>query len=191
MSKPSILALAVAATLCACDEELVCPQGQTACDNRCVSLLTDATNCGACGSACGAGRACSGGSCVCTGGTPLTCGTNCCAGTGCCSGGTTCQVGHSNGLGQTFYDCTASYTPSTTTPQAATAAAQAWGASTIMDGRVFCASSCVAGQKAGACAIWCFGSSPLAGRVLQTTSPSCSASACPFELTGFALWPSP
>jgi DNA-binding beta-propeller fold protein YncE len=76
MSKPSILALALAATLCACDEELVCPQGQTECGSRCVSLLTDATSCGACGNACGPLEVCGAGECGCAPGME-TCGGAC------------------------------------------------------------------------------------------------------------------
>jgi hypothetical protein len=67
MSKPTILAVSVAlaGALCACDEELVCPQGQSECGGACVALLTDAANCGACGNACGALEVCGGGACGC------------------------------------------------------------------------------------------------------------------------------
>jgi hypothetical protein len=47
------------------DKELVCPVGEVDCSGRCVSLLSDEANCGACGSACGPLEACSGGACTC------------------------------------------------------------------------------------------------------------------------------
>jgi sugar lactone lactonase YvrE len=57
--------LAVALALVACKKELVCPQDQVDCGGRCVSLLTDSANCGACGTTCGALEACAAGSCGC------------------------------------------------------------------------------------------------------------------------------
>lgn len=63
---PILFALALTLTLVAgCKDELVCPQGETDCDGRCVSLLSDEAHCGACGTACGGLEACSGGSCAC------------------------------------------------------------------------------------------------------------------------------
>jgi len=59
------IALTLAFTLAGCDEELVCPAGETDCRGRCVSLLADEANCGACGSACGPLEACGGGVCGC------------------------------------------------------------------------------------------------------------------------------
>ncbi|HSD18940.1 MAG TPA: MXAN_6577-like cysteine-rich protein [Anaeromyxobacter sp.] len=62
----SSLALAlVMALLSGCNKELVCPVGEVDCGGRCVSLLSDAANCGACGTACGALEACSAGTCDC------------------------------------------------------------------------------------------------------------------------------
>jgi hypothetical protein len=55
---------------------LVCPTGQTACGNACVNLLTDPSNCGACGNSCGAG-ACSNGTCTCSGGYLAMCNGTC------------------------------------------------------------------------------------------------------------------
>jgi hypothetical protein len=60
LSLPPLLAL----LLGACNEDLVCPAGESECGGRCASVLTDAAHCGACGSACGAGEACVGGSCA-------------------------------------------------------------------------------------------------------------------------------
>ncbi len=122
---------------------------------------------------------------MCGGPTPLTCGGSCCAGTGCCEGGT-CQTGHSNGLGQSFLDCTATYpTPDQTTKVAALAAADAWSAGTTYDG-IVCDPYCIARQTSSSCAVWCYGASPRAGRVNVTASLVCIA-ACPD--VGFATWP--
>ena len=63
---PLLFALALTLTLVTgCKDELVCPQGETDCDGRCVSLLSDEAHCGACGTACGALETCSGGTCAC------------------------------------------------------------------------------------------------------------------------------
>jgi DNA-binding beta-propeller fold protein YncE len=62
--------------LAACSSEKVCPQGQAVCDNACTSILTDVTNCGACGVSCGFGGACSTGQCTCAAGL-ATCGGSC------------------------------------------------------------------------------------------------------------------
>ncbi len=52
-----------------------CLAGSVACDGTCVRLATDSANCGACGSACGAGEVCSNGACAATCADPLaTCG---------------------------------------------------------------------------------------------------------------------
>ncbi|HEY6099446.1 MAG TPA: hypothetical protein VIW03_08455, partial [Anaeromyxobacter sp.] len=58
--------LLVAITLLSsCKKELVCPAGQTECYGSCVSLLTDARSCGACGHAVGPLEVCSAGSPAC------------------------------------------------------------------------------------------------------------------------------
>jgi hypothetical protein len=73
----SPLALAVALVFVSgCNKELVCPVGEVDCGGRCVSLLSDAAHCGACGSACGALEACSAGSCGCAAGVAV-CGGAC------------------------------------------------------------------------------------------------------------------
>jgi len=56
------------AGLAGCDEELVCPSGETACGKRCVSLAFDEANCGGCDVVCGPLEACGGGACACASG---------------------------------------------------------------------------------------------------------------------------
>lgn len=112
MKKPTLLAALLAAlALAACHKETVCPAGETACGGRCVSLLSDAAHCGACGTACGALSVCSAGACTCAPGATA-CGAACadlssdpahcgacgaaCAGTDVCSDGAcaaTCAAG--------------------------------------------------------------------------------------------------
>lgn len=46
------------------DEDLVCPSGEVECGGACVSILSNAAHCGACGNACGAEDACVAGSCA-------------------------------------------------------------------------------------------------------------------------------
>lgn len=62
--------------LLACKKELLCPQGEVDCRGACVSLTSDAANCGTCGLACGAQAVCAGGSCACAAGTTA-CGAAC------------------------------------------------------------------------------------------------------------------
>jgi len=91
-----------------CTKELTCPQGETDCGGRCAALQTAATDCGACGYACGAGVVCQAGACVCAPGTvscaggcfdlltsPEHCGTGgTCAGAVACGGATPfCSAG--------------------------------------------------------------------------------------------------
>jgi hypothetical protein len=96
------------------------------------------------------------------------------------------MTAHGNGLGKTFFDCTVSYTPSTTTRDAAVLAAKAFGDPAPTDTNL-CGPFCVQGQASGACAIWCFGGSPSQGLVGTTGAP-CSALTCPTTLTGLP-WP--
>lgn len=59
------LAAALAAvTACSSTKELTCAADQHVCSNACVSLQSDAKNCGTCGNVCGAGQGCSAGACV-------------------------------------------------------------------------------------------------------------------------------
>jgi hypothetical protein len=45
-------------------DEVECPQGQADCDGVCVSITTNAQNCGGCGNACPVGQLCAAGQCV-------------------------------------------------------------------------------------------------------------------------------
>jgi hypothetical protein len=96
------------------------------------------------------------------------------------------MTAHGNGLGQTFFDCTVSYTPNSTTRDAAVLAAKAFGDPAPTDTNV-CGPNCVQGQASGACAIWCFGGSPFPGLASIGAAP-CTALTCPTPLTGL-LWP--
>jgi hypothetical protein len=79
----------------------------------------------------------------------------CCAGTGCC--GDSCQTTHSNGLGQSFYDCNPL---GTLTLASATAAANAWDIGTAsFDMSATCGGGCYGRQTASACAVWCYSGS--------------------------------
>src|SRR5262249_46624311 len=105
---------------CNVDCTLTCASGVADCDgdtaDGCEQSLHDVEHCGDCATACSyanAVAACPSGTCVlsaCADGYQ-----NCdaqeangceCQGNACCSGGA-CQVRHANGLGQSFFDCTA------------------------------------------------------------------------------------
>jgi hypothetical protein len=61
--------------LAGCRDELTCPAGESECGGRCIALATDASNCGACGNACGPGGVCAAGVCECGPGTTACAGT--------------------------------------------------------------------------------------------------------------------
>lgn len=101
-----------------CKKDLVCPQGEVACNDACVDLDGDPGHCGACGHACGALQVCEGGACACapdaavcaSGCTDLkldpgncgTCGTTCGGATPICDGaGTGCVASGDCGGGRT------------------------------------------------------------------------------------------
>jgi hypothetical protein len=63
MSKRPILL--AAAALAACHTSIICPQGETACGDRCVDLLTSAGNCGQCGAPVGKLEVCRAGLATC------------------------------------------------------------------------------------------------------------------------------
>lgn len=154
-----------------------CPAGSNVCGvspGVCVDQGTDEGNCGSCGNVCASGASCAGGSCTCPAAAPVTCGTTakrCCAGTGCC--GTSCMTGHSNGLGQSFYDC---LPLSTFTLQSAMAAADAWSAGTSVDMGGICGAGCYGRQTTTSCATWCY-SGGYTGQVVRNDGGN--ACTCP------------
>lgn len=76
-----------------------CPPGKELCQSGCVDLQTDDDNCGACGTACGAGQVCISGACTCTAGS---CPDGCCAGDQCNPGTTDAFCGRN---GETCASC--------------------------------------------------------------------------------------
>jgi hypothetical protein len=73
MKKTLALASAAAllAALAGCQKHLTCPAGEADCGGRCVSLLTDAENCGRCGNAATSLQICRAGALACAPGTEL------------------------------------------------------------------------------------------------------------------------
>jgi hypothetical protein len=157
-----------------------CPAGDSVCGagaGVCVNRSTDESNCGTCGNVCPTGATCTAGACACPAGQSTTCGGTCCAGTGCCSSGSQCQTVHSNGLGQSYYDCNPL---GTYTAAAALEAAAAWNPSGAPASGLSCASQyCLGWQASNACAVWCYGQDILGGHVnLNTISIACI---CPID----------
>src|SRR5438067_1068609 len=72
-SLASTVAVALALLLPGCTER-TCPAESTMCGAACVSLVTDAANCGGCGHACPPGQLCASGVCACASATPDKCG---------------------------------------------------------------------------------------------------------------------
>jgi hypothetical protein len=110
-----------------------CTCTATICDTTCLDTTSNESNCGACGHACSSANA-SGTSCSSSACDPscysgyVNCATptasaddGCeCQGTACC--GASCQTQHSNGVGQSWYDCFALSTYNVTTATSACAA---------------------------------------------------------------------
>ncbi len=73
--KRTLLPMAALLALAACSgsKELTCAADQHVCSNACVSLQSDALNCGACGKTCGTGQGCSAGACVDCAANPAAC----------------------------------------------------------------------------------------------------------------------
>jgi hypothetical protein len=77
MNRPLRLLLPLLLALAAgCDKQKTCSTDQKLCGGTCVTVDTDAANCGACGNVCGPNQQCLGGSCACPEDRD-TCGTAC------------------------------------------------------------------------------------------------------------------
>jgi len=137
-----------------------CPQGQSVCGSACVPCPPSAV--------------CVSNACQCPKGPVAGCSGTCCpGGTQCCGNGA-CQTQHSNGLGQSYFDCNPLYSPAQTTLAAATAAAKAWNDGPVTSSSTCGDPYCVARQTSTQCAVWCYGISNFAGRVgLNTTNAIC------------------
>ncbi len=65
-----------------------------------------------------------------------------------------CQTAHDNGLGGTFFDCSALNTFNAMT---ASEAAASWNAAAAQsDLTPFCGFGCLGAQTGSACAVWCY-----------------------------------
>ena len=157
---------------CACPDAL-----PDTCGTACVNRATDEQNCGTCGTVCPASATCTTGTCECPAGPQSGCDGACCAGgPACCV--SSCQTQHTNGLGQSFFDCGSL---DEHTLEQARLAAIAWsGTGSTWEAGLSC-SFCLCRQTATQAAVWCFaGSGTLKGLVQLTQSPNCLAAACPF-----------
>jgi hypothetical protein len=147
----------------------------------CVDLDGDEQHCGTCTKVCAAGATCSSGSCTCPASPAVVCGTApgaCCEGTGCC--GSACQTEHSNGLGQSYYDCSPLGAPWTQAD--AILAADAWASGTDVNmSLTACPAACYGrvSTATGRCAIWCYDGSGAPGRVLEDSLCICPTSLNP------------
>jgi hypothetical protein len=142
-------------------------------------------NCGACGRSCDSSHSvptgCDAGTCIysgcspgwsdCDRSPPNSNGCECHSG-GCCSGGT-CQTAHSNGNGQTFYDCAA---PATYNATQATEACTAFTGNasqcTIAPAGACGATQGVCSSGATKCLCWQY-AGPAVGTMEQVTGPVC------------------
>ena len=145
----------------------------------CVDEARDPKNCGACGTRCPSAATCSSGSCACPAANPTLCGNSsdspgsCCAGPACCGKG--CETIHSNGLGESYYDCGKTGTFS---QAQAIAAAQAFAPTGTVVLAPLCA-SCVCVNTDSQAAIFCYAGSQLAGLGQLFDVPDCTQAFCP------------
>lgn len=157
-----------------------CPGGLTACSGSCVDMNIDPSNCGTCGHICPTSQVCSSGTCTgsCPGGT-VDCGGGCCAGSACC--GSSCQTVHSNGVGQSYYDCNALGQPGNPSTYSLTIATEARAAYPLPGGRDV-ATTCPDGSHVlvryddSRYALWQY-DGPLAGHV--TVNDAGNGGLCP------------
>jgi hypothetical protein len=120
--------------------------------------------------------------------TPKVCGQSstsggtCCPNGDCCPGGL-CSARHDTGLGQTFYNCTAT---GTHTAAQAQLAAAVWAPTGVIAGptETGCPGNCVCTTNgpvgsATAAAVFCYDGSSFSGLVGLTANGLCSSAACP------------
>jgi hypothetical protein len=156
-----------------------CPSGTLDCDRNgatgCeISSATDGNNCGACLASCAGDSRCSAGACIACGAGTSDCDKDGANGCECpyptcdCEGA--CLTQHNNGLGQSWFDCTAYGTYDLAQAFKACAAyAEANGqpSSKCEDKPTSCAYAGVVGYTVGKGASWAYGSSIVAGRVMD------------------------
>jgi hypothetical protein len=153
-----------------------CESG-TLCGGTCVDLMSDQGNCGACGTACGAGQVCSGGTCTldCGAGTTK-CGTNCVDTqndpSNCGTCGMACPMGQVCSAGACGLTCA--------------------GGTTLCSGKCVdtqidpancggCGMACSMGQicSAGACGLTCVGGTTLcSGKCVDTQTDPANCGGC-------------
>jgi hypothetical protein len=109
---------------------------------------------------------------------------------GCCNSGTACQTKHSNGAGQSFFDCVALGTINATQADKARAAWIASRGTPTQTGLVECQnggdkSDCSAVVYAGACAMWCYGGTQFRAKAhVNTTNNLCYCPGSSIGTTG-------
>ena len=174
----ALLALALTLTAGCTASQADCLGDAKVCGGSCVELVSDNLNCGACGSACGAGQVCSSGACqlTCAAGlvkvaggcvNPLTDRTHC--GATATSAGTTCQAGSVCSAGTCALSCQAGLTDCNGTCVDTLSDRNHCGASASCGG----GASCQAGQLCanGSCALSCAaGQVEVAGACIDPTT---------------------
>ena len=165
-------------------------------DDGCETSFNDPNHCGNCSNVCSLPNAtagCPSGSCTvqsCSGGFQDCDGTasnGCeCAGSACC--GASCQTAHSNGTGQTYYDCVAIDTYNQTQATEAANASPLGG--TIFAGH--CGSDTtvidVCNQTSSKCTCWGFANNSVGNNAMGHVAVNNSGSGCPCPASTDPNW---